>query len=177
MIAGPGRSGTTFMWKLLRELRYETGDAPEFFQNRKAEAKKGNIPYVVKGTASLCYNLPTYIDQYDLHVDHVIVALRDLENNVKSKAKTQSKSRKFRHVPRPELRETLRSRIPQSIGSLLLHLLEGEHPYTIIMYPKSALDVEYCYEKVTDAMGEISHDEFVRAWNRTVQPKLIRHRQ
>jgi hypothetical protein len=179
LIAGPGCSGTTFLWELLKELGFDTGDVTEYFHHRKAEAKKGNIPYIVKGTAGLCHNFPEYVKRFNLQVDHVIVALRNLESNVKSKARTRKRRRgqagQFKNRTTEDIRDELRERIPLCIGRLMLHLLEGEHPHTVIMFPRSAQDVDYCYEKITSAMGDIQYDEFVEAWNKVVQPELIRN--
>ncbi len=177
LIAGPGRSGTTFMWSLLKELGFDTGDDPEYFHHKKREALKGNFPYVVKETAGLCHNFPEYVERFNLEVDHVIVALRNLESNVKSKAKARKcdGAARFRNRTTEDIRNELRERIPLCIGRLMLHLFEGEHPHTVVMFPRSAQDVDYCYAKVTGVMGWIPYDTFVEAWNKVVDPKLIRN--
>ena len=177
LIAGPGRSGTTFLWRLLRELEFDTGDDPEYFHHQKAEAKKGNFPYIVKGTSGLCHNFPKYVEMFNLEVDHVFVALRNLESNVKSKAKSRKRdgAARFRNRTTKDLRDELRERIPLAVGRLMLHLFEGEYPHTVVMFPRSAQDVDYCYAKITEAMGFIPYDKFVEAWNKVVQPELIRN--
>jgi hypothetical protein len=177
LIAGPGGSGTSFLWSLLRELGFDTGDVPEYFHHRKAEAMKGNFPYVVKGTAGLCHNFPEYVERFNLEVDHVIVALRNLESNVKSKAKIRKRdgAKRFRNRTTKDLQDELRERIPLCIGRLMLHLFEGEHPHTVVMFPRSAQDVDYCYAKITEAMGDIPYDTFVEAWNKVADPALIRN--
>lgn len=175
LIAGPGRSGTTFLWRLLKELGYDTGEYPEYFRNQKEEALKGNLPYVVKGTAGLCHNLPDYVERFNLDVGHVIVALRNLESNVKSKAKSRKRdgAARFRNRTTKDLRDELRERIPLAVGRLWLHLTEGEHPHTVVLFPKSARDVDYCYYKITEAMGSIPYDKFVAAWEAVVDEELI----
>jgi hypothetical protein len=57
----------------------------------------------------------------------------------------------------------------------MLHLFEGEHPHTVVMFPRSAQDVDYCYAKITEAMGDIPYDTFVEAWNKVADPALIRN--
>ncbi len=177
LIVGPGRSGTTFLWMLLKELGFDTGSTPEYFHKKKGEALKGNLPYVVKGTAGLCHNFSEYVERFALEVDHVIVALRNLESNVKSKAKFRKRkgATRFKNRSKEDLQDELRERIPLSIGRLVLHLYEGDHPHTVVMFPRSAQDVDYCYAKITGAMGSISYDTFVDAWNKVVDPALIRN--
>jgi hypothetical protein len=165
------------LWRLLRELEFDTGDDPEYFHHQKAEAKKGNFPYIVKGTSGLCYNFPKYVEMFNLEVDHVFVALRNLESNVKSKAKSRKRdgAARFRNRTTKDLRDELRERIPLAVGRLMLHLFEGEYPHTVVMFPRSAQDVDYCYEKVTAVMGHIPYDTFVEVWNKVVKPELIRN--
>jgi hypothetical protein len=180
LIVGPGRSGTTFLWRLLKELGYDTGDKPEYFSHSKGEAAKGNIPYVVKGVGGLAHNLPGFVKRYDLDVDHVIVALRGLEANIRSRREYSKNPKSKRHeqyyknMSEEEHRDHFSNTLPKMVGRLMFSLIEGDHPYTIVVFPKSAQDVDYCYEKITAAMGDIPYDKFVEAWNKVVKPELIR---
>jgi hypothetical protein len=163
------------MWKLLKELGYETGEYPEYFRHQKAEAKKGNIPYIVKGTHSLCNRLSYYVDRYNLQVDHIIVAIRGLEANVKSRTKMAKHRRPYKDMTPDEIGTHFRTAVPMCVGHLILSIEAARHPYTIVMFPRTAQDVDYCYEKVTQAMGDIPYEKFVKAWNKVVKPKLIRN--
>ncbi len=172
LIAGPGRSGTTFLWRLLKELGFDTGDAPEFFKDNKREAQKGNIPYVVKGTAAMCHELDKYVERWDLKPDHVIVAMRRFESCIDSRVRMRK--RRIPSMTKEDIRRSLLEQVPLAMGRLWFHLIEEDYPYTVVTYPESAQDVDYCYHKITEAMGSIPYDKFVEAWDKVVDPKLVR---
>ena len=169
IIAGPGRSGTTFLWLLLKELGHDTGDDPEFFRR-----PKGGIPAVVKGTAGIFHNLDKYVTKWDLEPRHVLVALRRLEPLTNSRMRMRKRYSPSLDIEALQaLREAAVERIPLCVGRLMFHLIEGGYPYTVIVYPESARDVDYCYEKITEVMGSIPYEDFVAAWTAVVDADLI----
>ncbi|MCW4027015.1 MAG: hypothetical protein NWE76_06000 [Candidatus Bathyarchaeota archaeon] len=171
MIAGPGRSGTTFLWRLLKALGYDTDEYPEYFRNRREEANNGNIPYVVKGTAGMCHNLDKYVERWDLEPVHVIVAMRRLQACIDSRI--IMKEKRSPNADLEALRDHLKDNLPLAMGRLWFHLINGEYDYTVVAFPESVRDVDYCYEKITQAMGEIPYEKFVEAWEATVDEELI----
>jgi len=175
MIAGPGRSGTTFLWRLLKALGYDTGEYPEFFRTRLIEANKGNIPYVVKGTTGMCRNLDKYVKKWDLKPKHVIVAMRRLAICTRARTRMYASRNKIKGDPvaRQKVFDRLSTNIPLAIGRLWFHLIEGGYDYTVIVFPESARDVDYCYKKIVAAMGDIPYEKFVAAWKAVAKEELI----
>lgn len=171
MIAGPGRSGTTFLWRLLKALGYDAGETPEHFHHNRVEANKGNIPYVVKGTAGMCHNLDQYVERWDLKPVHVIVAIRRLQPCIDSRIRM--KKRRKPSTNRKEHRDKLEDSVPRAVGRLWFHLINGGYDYTVVTFPESARDVDYCYKKIVQAMGEIPYEKFVEAWEATADEYLI----
>jgi len=171
MIAGPGRSGTTFLWRLLKALEYDTGKYPEFFRTRLIEANKGNIPYVVKGTTGMCHNLDKYVKRWDLEPVHVIVAMRRLQPCIDSRVRMRKRRKPY--LNEEKYKESQEQRVPLAMGSLWFHLINGGYDYTVVTFPESARDVDYCYKKIVQAMGEIPYEKFVEAWKATVDEDLI----
>lgn len=178
LIAGPGRSGTTFLWQILRNLGYDVGGKhqhAEFFRHRRGAILRGEVPvpYIVKGTGGMCVNLDERIQTFNLDVEHVIVALRNLDSMIRSQIKMKRNKSIYKGLNDELLYERLKEELPRTIGKLFLHLTNFDIPFTIIKFPLSAQDADYCFDRLR-GIFDLDRDKFIEAWEETVIPEKIR---
>ena len=174
---GAGRCGTTFLWYLFKELGMDTGDEAEWFQNHERLGLE-RIPKVIKGTGGLCVNLDKYVEKYRLQVGHIFLCTRAFRPMLQSQMKMKQDKGIYKGLCLEALQETLEEEIPRTFGKALLHICEMNYPFTIIKFPKSAQDVDYCYNTLHKALGERGlplRRVFDEAWEWVRNPDLVRH--
>lgn len=162
---GPGRSGTTFIWTLLRELGYTT--EPEGYPDRAmfeimrypdvmARLDKGEIewPQVIKHLGGFCHNLNSHIDKYDWKIKHIFFCLRKLDRSIELRFEKEIVGHKMLEISKLEFNSLnleakklrMKDILLQETGAGLYNLIERDHPFTVVRFPKSILDMQYCYD-------------------------------
>jgi hypothetical protein len=176
---GPGSSGTSFLWYMFRGLGFDTGKHVEFFRAERPNLFKENIeihiPHVLKGTGGLCKNTFKYIDENHLEIEHIFFALRNFENTVRGRKKMSRNRGGYKRLSEEQLDERIKYEIPHTIGNGLLNLIERDYPFTIVKFPESALDAEYCYNKLKVVLGDMSFENFKEAHAKVANPEKIHH--
>lgn len=169
---GPGRCGTTFLWSLFKELGYDTGEETEFLRAKAEDIRAGTavFPRVVKGTGGLCLNFRKHMQGHE--IEHVFLCIRTREVLLRRHIEAKQGHGQYKKLTQEELEARLTDELPHTVGSALLHAIE--HPYSIVRFPKSAEDPEYMYTILYRAGFAPDRDRFMRAWQVTVKPELIR---
>lgn len=177
LIMGPGRCGSTFLFYLLKELGLDTGPHPEFLRWERTVEKlnrkeKVEFPTIIKHLGGFCLNLNDHIDRFGWSIKHIFFCLRRFEACLNSRVgMTMRRTRKSRE----EATEIMMDEIPHTVGMGLFNLIERDHPFTVIRFPRSAQDPEYCYNKLSPILEDIDFETFKIAWEKTVDPSLILH--
>lgn len=176
IILGPGRCGTTVLWYLLKEYGVDTGEEAEVIQNFRDELLSGKrrMPYIVKGTGALSRNLNENLDRHKMSVDHIFFCVRRYEPMLASHIKKKKDTGKYKGLSLDALTDELSVELPETLGITLFNLIERNHPFTVIEFPRSAQDEQYCYDKLTEGLS-LDREQFSSAWRKTVNPNLIRH--
>lgn len=177
-IIGPGRSGTTFLWYLFKELGLDTGTEAEFFRKWNDAIDHGEkltYPLILKGTAGLCLNFNKYLERTGLEVAHIFFCVRRLEPMIVSHMKMKRGKGAYKGLDDSALEARLRQELPSTVGSGLLVSLE--YPSTQVEFPRSAEDSSYLYETLQKSLilDGISKEKFVEAWSKVRNPKLLRN--
>lgn len=197
VIAGTGRSGTTFLVELLTNLGLDTGFTPQDLRTKKFEVAragletnilKENCPYVVKDPSF--HKIAKEVFESDTYViDHLIIPVRDLEAAVSSRNLVQKESlsqlslweRCKRIIKRKRVPGGLLKRKPlqsqeemllYGFYELMLHAAVKSTPVTLIQYPKMLKDSDYLYQKLQPVLNGMSPEAFASVFNATVNLKL-----
>jgi hypothetical protein len=96
---------------------------------------------------------------------------------VLSQVRTKQGKGVYKGLPSDALQDRLLQEIPHTFGKALLHICEMDLPFSIIKFPRSAQDVDYCWDTLVEALGETKlplRVAFDEAWERVVKPELIR---
>ena len=171
VILGPGRSGTTFLWELFRNLGYETGPHAEFLRAYSDEISKNKIkfPKVIKGTGGLCVNFLKHTKGHN--IGHIFFCIRSFEPLLARQIKMKKNRGVYKGMTIPHLEKVLIEEIPRTVGLGLLNIIE--HPYSIVKFPESAQDPEYLFDIINKAGYCDDKNKFQEIWKKTVKPDLI----
>jgi hypothetical protein len=177
---GPGRCGSTFLWELFRELEFDTGPHPEFlrWEDTKDKIKRNEeviYPRVIKHLGGFCMRLNEHIDENDWGVEHIFFCLRSLKPCASSKAVMQHNRSPNYYISKEEAKKEAERELPYTVGMGLLQIVERDHPFTMIKFPNSALDPEYCLEKLQVVLKGMRFDYFEKRWRKAVNSDLIHH--
>lgn len=185
LIMGPGCSGTTFMWSLMKGLGYQTEpvgieanrQTPEVlrYSDTFKGIKDGTIeaPKVIKHLGGFCYNLNEHIDTFNWNVEHIFFCLRRLENSIERRNK-KGLSAKMLDVDKKEFsasteehkQDILTQELFKMVGAGIFNLIQRDHPFTIIRFPKSIIDANYCWGK-TYPVHHLDFNKFNVVWEKT----------
>ena len=201
VISGTGRSGTTFLVQLLTRLGLDTGFSQQeaagagFFSDARAglehDVRAYNAPYIVK-SPYFCEYAEEVLRRDDIHIDHVLVPIRDLHAAAESRryvvrstlaGMSIADRLKFHLKPRElpgGLWRTASTRqgaqetvLLRQVYALMLALAGYQVPVTILRYPRLVRDSDYCFEKLRPILGGITHLEFMGAFRECARPDLV----
>ena len=93
LITGTGRTGTTFLVKLLTLLDIDTGFTKEYLPIHK-DARAGleyhglggNFPYIIKNP-NLMWKLPELVKNNPVVIDHILLPVREIHAAAESRRK------------------------------------------------------------------------------------------
>jgi hypothetical protein len=183
IIAGPGRSGTTLLVRLLDELGFDTGAARlQYFDHARAGLETADIldpeaPHVVK-KPNLTWELQGLLEAGELkpeQVEWLVVPLRDLDAMAASRTAITAVERRFDAsggLVRTRWPHRQRSRLAELTYGLFQTAAHFELP--LIEYPLFAIDQAYAYRRLSPLLGGRTAAEFERAWQAVVDPSLVR---
>lgn len=185
LIMGPGSSGTTFCFRLLQALGFDTGNEPEVLKNpdvkrRILAGEDVELPKVIKHQGGFILNLSEHIERHNWKVQHIFLALRGLDNHVEKvtlgPAKIQGK--KFSSVMKGTRRikywndiqtdegrrQALLHYTCSKVGMAIMQIIQHDYPFTVVCLPRSIEDPRYCYEKFKPVIGNMSFEAFEKRW-------------
>lgn len=184
MIAGPGRSGTTLLVRLLDRLGLDIGQ-PELgyyepiHAGLESELLSPNAPRVVKKPA-LTWLLGEMLASGDIAADRIewlVVPLRDLGEAAASRIRISVEHRDVRALGglvRTSRPAKQRSELAETTYGLMQTAASYEIPLILLEYPRFAQDVEYAFRRLEPMLPEVTVDDFRAAWLAVVDPELVR---
>jgi hypothetical protein len=165
IITGPGRSGTTFLLRLLTVLGFDTGFKPDdqfYYDNLRA-----GFEYISEDF-SFDEPAPGHKAGY-LQVEHVILPIRDLDIAVKSRLDVGL----FWKVDLDNLVESQTEVMAAALGRVVEACVLFELPCTVLRFPELVTNEEYCFYKLTDVF-DISRPEFRKVFRELSNPEQIK---
>jgi hypothetical protein len=195
IITGPGRSGTTFVIRMLTRLGFDTGFKPkdEYYISKLRAGCEWNVPidfdndspkkirraldkaprvlkspqwsFVIKGMVAMSV----------LEVDHVLVPLRDIDIAAASRLDVG-----LDWLVDPTLTGARKAQDQASIMAMALgRVIEACYvfniPCTMMKFPLFVQDMDYCYTKMKHiAEIEIKRGEFKKWWKKLANPDQIK---
>lgn len=203
VITGTGRTGTTFLMELLTHLGLDTGFDEEQLKRFKNPLGRAGLeynvgfedcPHIVKHP-SFCDYADEIIACEDIVIEHIFVPIRDLYAAAESRrfvAKENigkasfldkikfllGKSKAFTggllHTNSLK-RNSQENVLLNMIYKLMLAVSNSSINVTLINYPRSTNDAAYLFDKLKPVFKELEFTEFVKVFNKTVQPELVHH--
>ena len=175
IVMGPGRCGTTFTIRLLKNLGLDTGGYLEIFREIKHEELTADFrwPRVLKGTGTLCASLNKWVSKCNWDVDVVFLCVRELESNIQSMLNFKQGKGVYKSLTAEVYESRIRREVEHSYKIARHQIATGGYRFTEIEFPKSVFDIGYCYSKFK-FVEDFKFGEFQKAWNLTVQPKKVR---
>lgn len=200
IIAGTGRTGTTFLVELLTNLGLETGFNSESIVSKKSKVARAglehnfrfeNCPYIVKDPNFFEYAKETFLRK-DVVVKHIFIPIRDLHAAAESRrivTKATIRNRGFlgrikflfkrgKYVGGLSNTFTFKKGAQEFIllnqfYKLMLDTASTQTQVTLIEFPKSIKDDVYLYEKLKPILKDISFDFFAEKFKQTIQPEIV----
>lgn len=188
VITGTGRSGTTFLMELLTTLGLDTGFDPSNI-NKHLIARAGleinlldavSPPFIVKDPSFTLY-FRDVLARNDIAIDHVFIAVRDIEAAAESRrfVNEASNTEKYNDGEIPggltgttdgsEQENILKNRI----YNLVLQLSETDCNVTCLQYPLMIENSFYLYEKLAPILRGVKNDYFDTIFNAVVDKTLV----
>jgi hypothetical protein len=185
IISGTGRSGTTFLVKLLTNLGLDTGYHPDSvpeFANCNAGLEKDlrdeNAPYIVKNPW-ICDYIEEIVANPAIAIDYAIIPMRTLEAAAESRRHVDRTSDRgqfaeFENVPGglwhtddPSQQEAALAR---QLHKLLVGLAKSDSHVILLHYPRLTQDPDYLFDKLRPLVGD---RPFLDVFRKTVDRSLV----
>lgn len=182
IITGTGRSGTTFLVRLLTELGLDTGISAgnwdkKYFENCNAGLEHNLLdartPYIVKNP-SLCETLPAILATGRFVIDHAYVPIRALDAAAASRIDVGGANGSIPgglwKTADPALQKGI---LAESFHTLVHTLVEHDIPMTFMEFPRLVNDSSYTFAKLEMLLQEVSWMQFRTAFYRVADPSLV----
>jgi hypothetical protein len=164
---GTGGCGSTFLWHMLRNCGLETTGHREWIRTggiKKAEdPARFPAPKVIKHLGGFLLHLNQHIENYQWDVEHIFFAISTLD--------LAMDTCKVRCVRKPFDYESELQRYYSKLGKGLSQLVDSDYPFTIIQCPTFILDADYCYNKLSVVLPDITRGEFVAKHEAFINPE------
>ena len=184
LIAGPGRSGTSLLVRLLAELGMETGsEALTWFPDAHAGLESlltPDAPYVVKNPA-LTWQLESMLASGEVEassISGVVLPIRELDEVVASRFLISAKAGRRKTPGGLSQAHTLakeREGLSEMMYRLCLVLARYEIPAIFLAYPEFAIQCEYAYRQLRPVLpDDVDDRRFQLAWHKVTDSELVR---
>lgn len=185
LIAGPGRAGTTFLVELFTHLGFDTGYSKETIKDHKHfpgnaglewDIFDPNAPYVVK-SPFLFERMDEVLNTFS--IDHVFIPLRDLYSMAESRRRVDKAGSVFGGLVGTTSHElgVQEQILAEQVYSLFYSLSKSLVPFTLLEFPRHAIDSEYSYRKLYKILMLSStysgREAFKRVFDKISDPGLI----
>lgn len=179
VVMGPGRCGTTLAIEILIEMGFDSYGHKEIFREiptNTLRAKGYKWPNVVKGTGTLCKGLNRWAREGGWDIDVIILCTRKIEANIESMtAWKRGKGPVYRHLEPAQHEARIDKEVRESYKTARAQIAKSGARCVEIEFPRSATDMEYCYEKLNEALPGLGKEKFEAAWKEVVNPTKIRY--
>jgi hypothetical protein len=185
IISGTGRAGTTFLIQLLTELGLDTGfkdTTSNVFKNCNAGMEKDirskNAPYIIKNPW-LCDYIEEVLESQKYAIDIAYIPIRDLYSASASRiyVNQNTDANQYSGIPGGLWHTTTPSMQPNILLNQLYKLLYSLAKYDVrvvfLFFPRFINDPSYLYKKLKFLLKEISYDQFLVGFKKTVKPELV----
>ena len=159
LIMGTGGCGSGFIWHMLKRCGLETTEHREWIRSggitTAVDPTNFPAPKVIKHNGGFLHSLNKHIETFQWKVEHVFFAIAtfDLAMHIQKERMLQ-RGASFDY-------DTELERYYGKLGRGVAQLAESDYPFTIVLCPRSILDVEYCYSKLKVVLPNITYEEFV----------------
>jgi len=198
-ITGPGRSGTSFLVQLLTRLDFDTGYEAYIYEGYHPEVRAGceapgpsaeileigdkvqiqrefeRSPRILKGPIWAYLLKFFYINQLT-EIERVIMPMRDLTESAYSRLDAGLDflmDKEFVKVPGIPLQEVQENILAMLVGKVMEACYLYDIPLTMMRFPESVTDEEYCYRKVTE-LEPINRQRFGKVFRELANPSQIK---
>lgn len=160
----------------------------------RGRKSKHPSPRIIKNP-KLCLDLLERMDRWGWNIEHLYISIRDfklvakhrfyrnkiskVEDTVISDLKGEKGEKQKEFIGSLSDEEVLHikaMRAASTVGYLMEQLTKVEIPYTLINFPRSVDDPEYCWSKLKYLVEGMDKQNFLRAHQRTVDLKKVRYR-
>ena len=178
VITGTGRTGTTFIVKLLTYLGLDTGfsvDDTKTYINAAErcglEFKAGiwdlaDAPYIIKS--------PWFVDcaealfaREDIQIERIFIPMRDLYAAAESRRYIRGGLWK---TDKPDEQENV---LLVNLYKLILAISNTDIPITLLQYPRLIRDSLYLYNKLETILNKVPYDEFKATFDEIYEPTWV----
>jgi len=182
IITGTGRTGTTFLVRLLTELGLDTGITQKNWEKKfYPEANAGLefdlldpvTPYIVKNPA-LCETLPAALATGRFIIDHAYIPIRELGDAAASRIRNGGQ-----HGSAPgglwktDDPSQQRAVLAEDFHRLVHVLVEREIPFTFLHFPRLVEDPVYAYRQLAYLVQGVPWDAFHAAFARIADRRMV----
>ena len=190
LISGTGRSGTTFLVQLFTALGFDTGfdlnkdkPCPNCNAGLEWDIRDLNAPFIVK-SPWMCEYLDTVLSKGDIHVEHLIVPVRDLFSSAESRRDVMRRAEieglgAGPNLPgglwgttEPEMQEHA---LMERFYKLLWTAARYDVPLTLLDFPRIVHEPEYLRQKLIPVFGRLHlrKKKFNMAFSMISKPELV----
>lgn len=179
VVLGPGRCGSSAFVRFLYHLGHDTGFTLEEVEGDWGRVKGGlewpirgkkarhPMPYIIKNP-NLGLDLEDRTKKWGWNIEFAYILVRDIDEIVNSRFE---RTRGINYVASEEEIKELRNFTYVKTGSALLNCVKLGIPYSILEYPKWAIDKEYLRAKLHWATAT---NQFNKAFERSIDKSKLR---
>jgi hypothetical protein len=175
LISGVGRSGTTFLVRLLTHLGLETGFTKEQCDTLINPISKAGLefdlrsqccPYIVKNPWFCLYANEVLQDE-SIMLDHVLIPIRDLHSAAESRRRVAREGEEAGGLWLTESQKVGDQEIilGQNLYSLCFWLTKYQVPFSFVLFPRLAEDANYLYAALGNLVKDIPFQDFNDIFN------------
>ncbi len=180
VITGTGRAGTTLLVAILTDLGLDTSFEPgvEINESHRAGLERTlrpDSPRIVKWP-NLGPKMREVLDDGTVHIEHVIVPVRDLDVAAASRIRAADYGKTTDAQggmwgTKQYWRQ--RKALAELLGELVVIIAEYDLPHTFLSFPRFAEDWRYTYERLSWLLTGISPERFEEVFTARVRPSWI----
>lgn len=190
LISGTGRAGTTFLVQLFTALGFDTGfnlsrdkALPNCNAGMEWDLRDSNAPFIVK-SPWMCEYLDAVLSKGNIHVEHIIIPVRDLFSAAESRRDVTQRAGVDRLEGRQDVPGGLwgtsepgmqEQALAKRFYDLLWTIARYDLPLTLLDFPRMVHELEYLRQKLIPIFGRLRlrKERFNIAFSMVSRPELV----